>query len=70
MITATYKSRSPQPGAGSKEKLCLQRGMAPVKLESAMLVYVKIFQKKSIIVKIIQDFHFPELLSGVAAKAS
>lgn len=35
-----------------------------------MLVYVKIFQKKSIIVKIIQDFHFPELLSGVAAKAS
>lgn len=39
-------------------------------LKSIMLVNVKTFPKKSIIVKIIQDFHFPELLRGVAAKAS
>lgn len=39
-------------------------------LKSVMLVYVKTFLKKSIIVKIIQDIYFPELLSGVAEKAS
>lgn len=39
-------------------------------LKSVMLAYVKTFPKKSITVKIIQDFHFPELLSVVAAKAS
>lgn len=39
-------------------------------LKPVMLVYVKTFLKKPITVKIIQDFHFPELLSGVAAKAS
>lgn len=39
-------------------------------LQSVALVYLKTFPKKSITAEIIQDFHFPELLSGVPAKAS